>query len=72
MSSSNKINSLAGLKAVAMLCIFWQHCVLYNTLIPDVASRAVEILFLASGFLEARNHLYNIIATSFRYPHPLI
>lgn len=50
-----KIQSLNGLKAFAILGVFWQHCNI--TILPfDMGARTCEFLFVASGFLVAYNH----------------
>lgn len=52
----HRIQSLNGLKALAMLGIFWQHCGI--TKLPfDTGARICEFLFLASGFLVAYNYI---------------
>ena len=50
-----KIQSLNGLKAFAILGVFWQHCNI--TILPfDMGARTYEFLFVASGFLVGYNH----------------
>ncbi len=50
----NNINSLTGLKAIAMLMIFWWHAPLRN-LPADMGARMCELLFVCSGFLVGYN-----------------
>lgn len=50
-----KIQSINGLKAFAILSVFWQYCNI--TILPfDMGARTCEFLFVASGFLVAYNH----------------
>lgn len=44
------ISSLAGLKVMAILCIFWWHSPLPNP-VCDIGARACEFFFVSSGFL---------------------
>lgn len=53
-----RIKSLTGLKAIAMLLIFWWHSALPNPSV-DLGARCCEFFFVASGFLFASNHYTN-------------
>ena len=50
------IKSLTGLKAIAMLLIFWQHAPIKNPPI-DLGARMCELLFICSGFLIGYKYL---------------
>ena len=52
-----RIDSLTGLKAIAMLSLFWWHSPIPNPP-ADLGARACEILFVASGFLVGYNYFY--------------
>lgn len=52
-----RINSLTGLKAIAMLLLFWWHFPIPNPP-TDLGARACEVLFVASGFLVGYNYYY--------------
>ena len=52
-----RIDSLTGLKAIAMLALFWWHSPIPNPP-TDLGARACEILFVASGFLVGYNYFY--------------
>lgn len=49
-AKAQRFYSLDGLKAIAMLLIFWWHCSIPNPQI-DLGARCCEFLFVASGFL---------------------
>ena len=51
-----KINSLTGLKVLAMLAIFWLHSPIINPTI-DLGAQACLFLFVVSGFLVGYNSL---------------
>lgn len=53
---NGRINSLTGLKVIAMLLIFWWHAPIRD---PDVdlGARMCELLFVCSGFLVGYNYL---------------
>ena len=60
MGQSNKvrtmaISSLNGLKAIAMILIFWWHSPIKPEN-PDLGARMCELLFVLSGFLVGINH----------------
>lgn len=55
--SGKRIESLAGLKVLAMIAIFWWHSGLPNFGI-DLGARSCEFFFVASGFLVMYNHYY--------------
>ena len=66
----NKINSLDGLKMVAMMAVFLWHSILWDSYI-DLGARGCELLFVISGFLVGYNYICtDVPATwkeSFRY-----
>lgn len=66
------INSLTGLKVIAMLLLFWHHSTIPK-LPVDIGARTCEFLFVVSGFLVGYNYYYtNRPATwkeSFRYAY---
>lgn len=49
------INSLNGLKAIALIMIFWWHSPSHPSS-PDIGARMTELFFVASGFLIGYNH----------------
>ena len=49
-----RVNSLAGLKVVALAMIFVWHFGFFTT--PDLGSRMCEFFFACSGVLEAIRH----------------
>lgn len=51
----NRIYSLDGIKAIAMVSLFWWHSSFPAPSI-DLGARACEILFIISGFLVAANY----------------
>lgn len=51
-----KINSLTGLKVLAMMLIFWWHAPIKNPS-ADLGARMCELLFVCSGFLVGYNYL---------------
>ena len=66
----NKINSLDGLKMLAMIAIFLWHSILWDSYI-DLGARGCELFFLISGLLVGYNYYKkDVPATwgeSFRY-----
>ena len=58
-----RIDSLTGLKAIAMLSLFWWHSPIPNPP-TDLGARACEILFVASGFLVGYNYFYKEMSCS--------
>lgn len=63
--SQKRIDSLAGLKVVAMLAIFWWHSGLPNFGI-DLGARSCEFFFVVSGFLVMYNHCFKPINTNIK------
>lgn len=62
MTSSNaignrqkSINSIIGIKAIAMLLLFWWHSSIPRPTV-DIGARTCEILFVVSGFLVGYNY----------------
>lgn len=60
-----RIDSLAGLKVLAMIAIFWWHSVLPNFGV-DLGARACEFFFVVSGFLVLYNHYNNPMPANFK------
>ncbi len=58
------IRSLSGLKALAMIALFWWHSPLKNPSV-DLGARMCEVLFVMSGFLVAFNHWENGIPADY-------
>lgn len=58
IQKAQRIESLTGLKAVAMLLLFWHHSVLPLPEHVDIGARACEFMFLVSGFLVGYNNFY--------------
>ena len=57
------INSLIGIKVMAMLLLFWWHSSIPRPTV-DIGARTCEILFVVSGFLVGYNYFYrNVPAT---------
>lgn len=53
-ASSERITSISGIKALALILIFGWHAGLLKA--PDLGSRMCELFFVCSGILEALNH----------------
>lgn len=53
-SASNRIASISGIKAIALVLVFVWHCGVLQT--PDLGARMCELFFVCSGVLEALNH----------------
>ena len=51
------IESLTGLKVIAMLLLFWHHSTIPK-LSVDLGARTCEFLFVVSGFLVGYNYFY--------------
>lgn len=51
-----KINSLSGLKVIAMFLLFWQHGPMPSPGGCDLGARTCEFFFVCSGFLVAYNY----------------
>lgn len=51
-----RLHSIAGLKIVALLIIFYWHSPLPKDGVPDLGARCVELFFVSSGFLVAYTH----------------
>lgn len=51
-----KINSLSGLKVIAMFFLFWQHGPIPSPSGCDLGARTCEFFFVCSGFLVAYNY----------------
>lgn len=51
------IDSLTGLKVIAMLLLFWHHSTIPK-LPVDIGARTCEFLFVVSGFLVGYNYFY--------------
>lgn len=59
------IKSLTGIKALAMLALFWWHTSIPNPPI-DLGARACEILFVVSGFLIGYNNFNKDIPATWK------
>ena len=59
------INSLAGLKAMCMLLLFWWHSSLPRPN-ADLGARTCEFLFLSSGFLVGYNYYYKDVPATWK------
>ena len=53
---TGSISSLNGLKAAAMILVFWWHSPMNKPDSPDLGLRMCEIFFVLSGFLVGVNH----------------
>ena len=53
--SNPKVSSLNGIKAIAMIMLFWWHSPI-KPQEPDIGARMCEIFFVMSGFLVGINH----------------
>lgn len=53
-STSNRITSVSGIKAVALILVFVWHTGVLKA--PDLGARMCELFFVCSGVLEALNH----------------
>ena len=64
ISPPKRISSIAGLKALCTLMVFWQHGPLPLSPV-DLGARACEFFFLAAGFLYLYSHQKKEISCSF-------
>lgn len=53
-STPNRITSVSGIKAVALILVFVWHAGVLKA--PDLGARMCELFFVCSGVLEALNH----------------
>lgn len=63
VSSQTVINSLTGIKAIAMLLLFWWHSSIPSPNV-DLGARTCELLFVTSGFLVGYNYYSKDILTT--------
>jgi len=59
----NRINSISGLKVLAVLLIYWWHCGVPTPPV-DLGARSCEFFFVCSGFFVMYNHFDSIPGVS--------
>lgn len=63
--SQMHIDSLTGIKAIAMLLLFWWHSGIPSPK-TDLGARTCELLFVASGFLVGYNYYFKEMPATWR------